>query len=236
MNEYNTVYNPYVMNMLGFGSQQGGNINLGNGYNAMPYYSGNYEYFNPYLIQQQQQAIYEQQMAEYKRIEDMNNLIDETARKVSGRHLVKPEDEYELTQEEQMEQYERFMAIQDMNLVNNINDEAHRHKNLKYVLHASSFVNNLEKAQQEMPNDMSTLDMLKVLSNKNIEYANKELVKARMGYAYNSNQYNQLLQRDGNGYFQNTFGRIDDMSGNIVSNEYMEKKKKFMEAISKQMY
>lgn len=236
MYEYN-VYNPYAMNTLGL--NQNNCINLGNiGYNNMPYYTGNYNYYNPYLVQQQQQQLYNQQMQQYNEMMDMFNYMDQAAMKSLGVKIPDP-SEYMPSQEEQMAQYERYMALQNIEYLEKIDQKPYI--DFKSINYANSFINNLEKSEKEFPKDRSAADDFKMMSKRSMEIADKELVKERISNTYNKNQFNQLLQRDaGTNYFASTFSNInvDDMTHNIniPSSEYLEKKKRFMEEITKQMY
>lgn len=236
MYEYN-VYDPNAFIALGL--NQPNYINLGNmGYNNMPYYTGNYNYYNPYLVQQQQQQLYNQQMQEYNAQMEIFNMMDAAAVKSLGIQLP-DQSQYELSEEEQMQQYERYVALQNIEYLNNIDQNPY--VNYKAINYANSFISNLDKSEKEAPKDGSAADTFKMLSKRSMEIADKELVRERINNTYNKNQFGQLLKRDADtNYFASTFSNInvDDMTHNISlqDSEYLAKKRKFMEAITKQMY
>lgn len=237
MYEYNG-YNPNASNILGF--QNNSQINLGNiGYNNMSYYSGNYNYYNPYLIQQQQQQVQHQQQQQYNDSMAMFNRMDQIARNFLGIVPVKPED-YMPSPEEQKAQYERYMELQNMEYLSRVDQTVYI--NYTSINHANSFVNNLENSINEHPKESeSAADTIKMLGKRSMEIADKELSRFKISGTYNKNQFNQLLKRDADtNYFASTFSNInvDDMTHNISipSTEYIEKKKKFMDFITRQIF
>lgn len=232
------------MNTLGF-QPQGGVINTGYGYNNinnMPYYSGNYNYNNPYLIQQQQQEIQKRRNEELKRQDDFIYRLDNLARRSQGfseinvYELNNP-NQYNKTREEQYQEYQDYMMNSTITFLNSIDNPQHVSIN-KYELHAQAIGRNLQKAQERLPENHTAADSLKLLSEDYIR--NKEIESRKKMFAnnYNSKGYSQLLDMNGNynSYYNGVFGGLDNTVNFTTSDsEYLKRKQMFLDQISKQL-
>lgn len=260
MYEYNNMWDPNVVNALGLQQQQqqqyyqqpqyypqqqqGGMINTGYGYNMfnnMPYYTGNYNMNNPYLVEQQRRQQYETQQQEIKKKDDFIYKLDNIARRALNQpeYFVPTEEEQRerLTPEQQMEQYEEYRMNADLAYIQVIDNERHMSVD-KYVLHANSIARNLEQAKQALPENPSASDCLKRMSDQYIQMKEQEQKRNAFAKNYNSKGYGQLLQRDvrSGSYFDGVFGGLDNtVNFTTPDSEFLEHKKMFLELISRQL-
>lgn len=253
MNEYNNMYDPLVMNILGFTQEEeytqqgGGVINTGYGYNNinnMPYYSGNYNYNNPYLIQQQQYEIQKRRNAELEKQDNFIYKLDNIARRSQGfkefdvNSLNKVNEQYYAkTREEQYQEYEDYMMNSTINFLNSIDNPQHISIN-KYDVLNQNIGRNLQKAQERLPENATAADCLKIMSEDYIR--NKEIEERKKMFTnnYNSKGYSQLLSMNGNynSYYNGVFGGLDNtVNFTTPDSEYLQRKKMFLDQISKQL-
>lgn len=243
-----------ISNVIGVGTNGYNNMNNGM-MNMGGYYNNNYNYYNPYLIQQQQQLQQSQMREQMRQQTDILKTISKSVNKALGadidmeKHLEQynPENYYQgiksnnqygyYQQDNEQLVHDRLMSIHcNGHTGNPVNQRLIQANNILY-----------EQEKQTRPDEYGIIEFNKSAGELYNEIVQQEqrMVQRDLTKLYNPNQYNQLVKMNGSGnsYFNSMFQgtammqndmNIDDMEvklPNHLVNTYDERKQAFLNAI-----
>lgn len=250
----NGIYNGYIPsnpigNVVGIGTNGYNNMNLGN---MGGYYNNQYNYYNPYLVQQQQQ-LYEAQLKEQLRQQsDVLKTISRSVNKALGadidmeKHLEQynPENYFkDQFNTPANDYYNSEQAVHDKLMNIHFNGITGNPYNIR-LIQANNILYDQEK--QKRPDEYGIIEYNKSageLYNEIVEQEQRNMQR-NLTRLYNPTQYNQLVKMNSgaNSYFNSVFQgtamqkemNIDDMEVTLPSHlvkSYDDRKRAFLDAI-----
>lgn len=228
----------------------GNMMNIGYGYNQGymgGYYSPNSNtgggYYNPYLMHQQQKKYEEELKEDQKRSANIWKKISRNVNSVVG--SINDIDEH-VKKYDPVESNSYYQDVQEYNKLLNLNSIGPQPEfNTSRIQIINS---NIEKRKEEFPDDMSLTEYFEKAGSLVLEarLAQSKKNQKNISKLYDGDQYSQLVKMHSgnNNYFNTVFSNrhnskdisIDDMEVKLpdnISNEYYERKRKFLESIFK---
>ena len=196
------------------------------------YYSG-YGYMTQEDIERQKEIQNHMRFTEYisKKVKHALGIVD------------KPQDPiYELSQEEQQKQYEKYIESKTIDhlqkLDNMINDDEYVH--LPSYYEQQNIAMNLSRAKEEFPDDMSILDMFNKLVDRSVarEWREDRLELVRNKYDHNKSKRMYYTELPINSRIDKKIGCFefstnDNGQVNVdVNSEYMKAREEFLKNVS----
>ena len=196
------------------------------------YYSG-YGYMTQEDIERQKEIQNHMRFTEFisKKVRHALGIVD------------KPQDPiYELSQEEQQKQYEKYIESKTIDhlqkLDNMINDDEYVH--LPSYYEQQNIAMNLSRAKEEFPDDMSILDMFNKLVDRSVarEWREDRLELVRNKYDHNKSKRMYYTELPINSRIDKKIGCFefstnDNGQVNVdVNSEYMKAREEFLKNVS----